>query len=243
MTAARGRWQRRVLASVRQRGFWGSIWYAVIHGRRILLAQCRFYLTWNPWNPWYNMIDTIFDRRFSLETAGVTMLQDLHFGRGFNGYAPTPRSRFFHMLRQVPVEHPQFTFIDFGCGKGKAILLAATLPFRRIIGVELSAELLQVAARNLERSENLRHGTGVELVCADVRDFHLPSEPAVCYFYDPFEADILQPVLENIRTSLAETPRTLYVIYFVPVHRRLLDSSTFLTLTHETPWYCIYRAS
>lgn len=40
------------------------------------------------------------------------------------------------------------TFLDLGCGKGRALLVASELPFRDILGVELSPVLAETARRN-----------------------------------------------------------------------------------------------
>jgi hypothetical protein len=83
----------------------------------------------------------------------------------------------------------------------------------------------------------------VQLVLCDARDFHIPEENAICYFWDPFEAELMETILENVRNSLAAVPRDIYIVYFMPVHRRLFDKVDFLTLVKQASWYCIYRAS
>ena len=42
-------------------------------------------------------------------------------------------------------------FVDFGCGKGRVLFLAARYRFARIIGVELSERMAEQARRNLAR--------------------------------------------------------------------------------------------
>src|SRR3990172_4635695 len=44
-----------------------------------------------------------------------------------------------------------YSFVDIGAGKGRALLLASELPFRKVIGVELSAELAAIAQDNAKR--------------------------------------------------------------------------------------------
>ena len=47
-------------------------------------------------------------------------------------------------------DHPQnLTFIDLGCGKGRALLVAARLGFKQVIGVEFAHELAGIARKNL----------------------------------------------------------------------------------------------
>ena len=43
----------------------------------------------------------------------------------------------------------EVSFIDVGAGMGRAVLLAAELPFRRVVGVELNPTLARIARKNL----------------------------------------------------------------------------------------------
>ena len=237
------RWKRIILDSLRYRVASETVKHAVVYFKFFLLQQWELYSKWNPWNPWYCFLDRNFDRRFAVNTAGVLLLPEIHSDPRFNGYSPTPHSLFSRLLRQVDVDYSQFTFIDFGCGKGKALLLASKLPFRRIVGVEVSSVLIGVAAENLKTYRGTRRCKAVQLVHSDARDFRLPEEDAICYFWDPFEAELMRTVLENIRNSLAAAPRDIYIVYFMPVHRKLFDEADFLSMVKQTSWYCIYRAS
>ncbi len=40
-------------------------------------------------------------------------------------------------------------FVDFGSGMGRILLLAVQYPFRRVVGVELSEELNEIAKANV----------------------------------------------------------------------------------------------
>lgn len=237
------KWRRATVDSLRSRGFSGTAKRAVAYCKLLLVHQWKLYSRWNPWNPWYSFLDRRFDRRFAVDTAGVLLLPEIHSDPRFNGYSPTPHSFFSRLLHQVDIDYSQFTFIDFGCGKGKALLLASKLPFRRIVGVEVSSVLIGVAAENLKTYRGTTKCKTVQLVCSDARDFQLPEEKVLCYFWDPFEADVMQTIVENIRNSLAAAPRDIYVVYFMPVHRKLFDEADFLTLVKQASWYCIYRAS
>jgi hypothetical protein len=37
-------------------------------------------------------------------------------------------------LRSLEIRHQDYTFVDFGCGKGRVLLVASEFPFRRIVG-------------------------------------------------------------------------------------------------------------
>jgi tRNA G46 methylase TrmB len=237
------RWKDITVNSLRKRGLRGTVKRANAHCKLLIVHQWKLYFTWSPWNPWYCYLDKRFDRRFAVDTAGVLILPEVHSDPRFNGYSPTPHSIFFRLLRQVDVEYSKFTFIDFGCGKGKVLLLAASLPFKQIIGIELSTKLIRVVEKNLNSYRGKTACQNVRLACIDAREFQIPDERTIFYFYDPFEAELMVRILHNIWQSIAATPREIYILYFIPVHRRLLDESGFLSMVKETSRYCIYRAT
>lgn len=115
-----------------------------------------------------------------------------------------------------------FTFIDLGCGKGRALLVAAHLGFKRLIGVEFAVELVEIARVNLAKM-----GVANAVVeYADAADFLFPNGDVVLYLYNPFSAEVMQTVVAHLRES---HPRKLYVIYTVPKAAEVLDLSGFLS--------------
>jgi hypothetical protein len=65
------------------------------------------------------------------------------------GYAPVSPQYFLSALENVNIRYQDFTFIDLGSGKGRALLLASEFPFQEIIGVELGPELHEIAKKNI----------------------------------------------------------------------------------------------
>lgn len=62
------------------------------------------------------------------------------------------------------------TFVDIGSGKGRVVLVASTLPFMRVVGVEFSEDLDRIARENLSRFPAAEQCAGqVELLCMDRR--------------------------------------------------------------------------
>jgi predicted RNA methylase len=237
-------WTGRALRSLRKRGLLGSITFAAALAKRDISAR---WINFPYENQLCRYLDTRFDRRFAVDTASIVKLRELQTDARFkyaNKYAPTPRFLFSRALRQVRVDHNKFVFIDFGCGKGKALLLASELPFKRIIGIELSSELIRVAEDNL-RSYLGRRGKcdRVQLACMDASEFQIPGEPAIYYFCNPFGTVVMRKILENIRLSLAAVPREVFVVYLNPELQSLFDESGFLTPIKRTSWYSIHKAS
>lgn len=228
------RWRCKAVRSLRSRGVAGTVRHAVALAKHDLSLR------------WVRYLDRVFDLRFGVDTAGVLVLPELQSDPRFkysSHYEPTPRSLFFRMLRQLDVDYSNFVFIDFGCGKGRVLLLAAELPFKQIVGIELSSKLFRVAENNLKSYLGPRRYNAVQIVCMDASEYGIPEERAIYYFYNPFTAETMRKVLENIRRSLAATPRETYVVYFNDVLKSLLDESGFLTPIKQTSLYSIYKAS
>ena len=40
----------------------------------------------------------------------------------------------FSVIRSLPIDYPSSVFLDYGAGKGRAVCVAATQPFRRVVG-------------------------------------------------------------------------------------------------------------
>ncbi len=103
-------------------------------------------------------------------------------------------------LTHLPIRREDFTFIDLGCGKGRCLLIASEFPFRRILGVEFSRELCEVARKNLDIvQQSMGRRLNAEVVCQDAAEFVLPDEPLVLYFYNPFDREVMQVVVQNVQ--------------------------------------------
>src|SRR6516164_8514420 len=104
-----------------------------LRSSRLVRRVIRTVVDWDGW--W-------FDRSRHLITAHTASLSGLTLaGRIEEGcnYVPTLPYRIKRILREIPIQdHSQFTFIDFGSGKGRVLFVAAEYPYRRIQGVEFA---------------------------------------------------------------------------------------------------------
>jgi precorrin-6B methylase 2 len=169
--------------------------------------------------------NVFFERPAGIETASIVRLHELGLAaRNRVDYHPTP----WLALRRVLSEHSvsqDDVFIDFGCGKGRVIFQAAMYPFRRIIGVELSRELADIARGNIERSLTKFKCRNVEVVNQDVLDYEVPDDVTVVYFFNPFKGEIFAAVLDKLLASLRRRPRELTIIYMDAAEEQALLES------------------
>jgi hypothetical protein len=166
-----------------------------------------------------NLRSWYFDVHHRVETREFAQLDELtllgdHVKDAVH-YEPVYPEEMSESLRQLRIEFPEYTFIDVGSGKGRALLIAANYPFRRIIGIEFAAELHERAARNiLSYRCSTRRCFDVTSVHADAMEFAFPVEPLVLYFNNPFREHVMEGVMCNLERSLRESPRPAYILAY-----------------------------
>jgi SAM-dependent methyltransferase len=150
-----------------------------------------------------------FDLEHGLETSGVVHGGRLALGHRnapfSTAYIGVPPSRMRAVLdrwRATPggERTEECAFVDMGCGKGRALLLGAELPFREGMGVEFDAELAGVARRNVECwSAAGRPRCLLRVVHGDVTEVALPEGALLVYLFNPFQAPVLRQVLDRLQ--------------------------------------------
>jgi len=110
-------------------------------------------------------------------------------------------------LIQKPV--PKNLFVDFGSGKGAAIIHAKSLGFEKTIGVEFAKELHECAVRNIEALQL----TGVESLYEDATNYKLPKDISLIYLFNPFDEVVMDKVMQNIMSQKSEFENDVYIIY------------------------------
>jgi hypothetical protein len=162
-------------------------------------------------------LDHLVERLFFVPTKMPMSIANLTV-RGPNkplahDYRSTPSLVFECALSAVDDDLSRFSFIDYGAGKGRALLLASQHPFRRIMGVEFAEELHDDALMNIAQFPRSRMKCrNVECVLEDATNMQAVEGEAVHYFFDPFEPQIFAEVLARIADSYHAHPRRLYLI-------------------------------
>ncbi len=180
-----------------------------------------------------NRITSALERRAGIRTAGRMTPEELGFsGQYQERYEPSNWLALRRVLPPRRVTHED-VFIDLGSGMGRIIYQAAAgYPFRRVVGVELSERLHEIAVGNIERNRHRLLCKDVQLVRSDVLEYDIPDDVSVVYLGNPFSGPILATVVERLMASVKRNPRRLRIVYFNPVEeRRLLEAGLVLTKT------------
>jgi hypothetical protein len=141
------------------------------------------------------------------------------------------------MLKYLNIDHSRYTFIDFGSGKGRVLLLASLYPYRKIIGVEFSQRLHRIAENNIRTWSNPKQKCfNIASVCIDALDFKLPSDPLVLFFFTPFKPPISTQIINNIEESLRNEPRPIEILYYGR-HKEFIDLIEKLNLNCQEIYF------
>jgi SAM-dependent methyltransferase len=143
-----------------------------------------------------------------------------------HSYSDSGREDLQHVLFALNIQ-PTDAIVDFGSGKGGALIALADFPFSKITGVEISKELTEIAQKNLQKLKI----SNVEIVCCDATDFTNIDEYNYIYFYNPFPCRIMNVVIRSLIDSLGRRPRKVTIIYLNPVcHNVILKENIFILI-------------
>ena len=164
-----------------------------------------------------------FDLEFGVRTSGLVAGRHLTAGHRHDRhitayYAIAPsvfRAIIVRWRRCRPIAPiDECTFIDFGAGMGRAVLLASEFRFRAVIGVELHPALVRISRRNMA----LWRGGGravapMRMACRDVTELPLPEGPCVAFLFNPFGAPVLRRLLRGWSRTFAVREGKLDILY------------------------------
>jgi SAM-dependent methyltransferase len=164
-----------------------------------------------------------FDTAHGVRTSGLIAgrhLKSAHrnarHATAYYGVAP---SVFRRLLKRWKRTRPSmsigdFTFVDVGAGMGRAVLLAAEMPFKKVIGVELHPTLAGIARRNLRHWRATgRVRAPARIHCCDASEFPLPKGPCLLFLFNPFGKAVMRRLLQHIAREFANRPGQLDLLY------------------------------
>lgn len=189
--------------------------------------------------------DAAFDRRWGTDTGGVVNLSALDVARdrallGY-GYQASSGQALREAVAAGGIAPERFAFVDYGSGKGRIVLLAAAVGFRRAIGVEFAPELHRIAERNADRF--LAAGGAsrrAEPVLGDAGAFEPPPGPVFAYIYNSFGYPVLREALARLERRAAEGDEVV-VAYVNPRCPEAFEDGGRWTAAAEGEGWALYR--
>lgn len=186
-----------------------------------------------------------FDQIHEVDTSGLVPSGHLATGHpndehitAYYAVAPSILRALVQRWRATVPPHPihSYTFLDIGCGKGRALLIASELGFRQVIGVELNPRMAAIARANALHWQQSHAADStapaiapIDVVEQDALDYAFPGTPTLVFLFHPFEAPVLKALIRRIETQFAKRPGTLDILYVNAECAHLLDSHSAFT--------------
>jgi hypothetical protein len=160
-----------------------------------------------------------FDKRHNVETAREENLGDMcvspdAIARGNSVYRVTWGWLIEKALMCLDIDPQRYIFIDYGSGKGKAMLMASHHPFKNIIGLEYASRLHEIATANCRTYRNIgQKCCSLQPILVDVLDYSPPPGPIVCFMCNPFDGTTLRAVFKSWRMRYQSGEQEIRILY------------------------------
>ena len=197
-----------------------------------------FYLAWN-WNLRIAVHiirnDLKGEKKYGIHTSGTDELQSLEDAGIDITYATIYMPASYDLLETLfsfPAIKSCTHLLDMGAGKGRILCVAAANGFKQVSGVEFSKSFCVDAKRNLEMMKQKFPKLSYHIALNDAFYFEIPKSVDCIFFFNPFDEMIMSAVINNIETSMAASPRPMYIVYLNPLHKELFTANGFKEIFH-----------
>lgn len=173
----------------------------------------------------YGIKTTGADELLSLEEKGVDISHATI-------YMPASYDLLETMLERIQSENLHH-FIDIGCGKGRAMAVAAHHGFNKVSGIDFSKSLCDAAMENLLIVKNKFPSLNYLVKNNDAFYYEIPRDADCIFFFNPFDELIMSGVLKNIELHRKITNQPIYIIYLNPMHKDLFINAGYKEIFHS----------
>ena len=189
------------------------------------------------WNPVLASFIIYYDikgeKKYHLSTNTPIELKDLT-----TGHHDTSKSSRYEavnyfvledLLKKIRLLSANKMFTDFGCGKGRAMVVAAHYGFTTIHGVDFASELCRIAEKNMAIVAQSNEDLNYKVYCQNVLDYEIGNDESIFFLFNPFEEEIIRKILRNVDQSQKIHPRPVFFLYVSP---RFIE--TFFEFDYDT---------
>ncbi len=175
------------------------------------------------------------EKKYGINTTGADELDSLEkWGIDTSHatiYMPISYVLLHTIFKQLPL-NPAAHFLDIGCGKGRALCVAAHLGYNKITGIDFSKDLCADAIANLECTKKKYPSLQFNVIIKDAMNYEIPADADRIFLFNPFDIVVMGAVVYNIMESAKEFPRDIYVIYANPIYASLFLEEGFEEIFH-----------
>ena len=198
-----------------------------------------FFIAFN-WNirlAWFSVYHELRgEKKYKLDTSKIVDVKKLSVKGDNVEHAELYQGANYYLLEKV-LDHLQTieankNILDFGCGKGRVLAVAAYYGFSKITGVEFAKELCDIARKNIITVQQKFPGKIFNVIHGNAVDYTIEPDTNVFFFFNPFDEVVMLAVTKNILQSLKDHPRESYVVYLNPLHKEIFMSAGFEQIFH-----------
>lgn len=108
--------------------------------------------------------------------------------------------------------------VDFGCGKGRVLFYVNQRFQCEVCGIEVDKDLYELALNNRAYYNTRFRDTAerIEIINGKAEEYEIRREDNVFYFFNPFDINIFEQVMEHIIESVEKHPRRIFVMMYYP---------------------------
>jgi len=189
-------------------------------------------LNWNIRLAWFTIYHEIKgEKKYHINTSKIEDVKKLSLKGGNVDHAELYQGANYYLLENVfeylqTIETPK-NILDYGCGKGRVLAVAAYYGFEKITGVEFAQELCDVARKNIIPVQQKFTDKIFNVIHENAVDHKIEKDTNVFFFFNPFDEVVMLAVAKNILQSLKENRREVYVVYLNPIHKEIFLSAGF----------------
>ena len=113
--------------------------------------------------------------------------------------------------------------VDFGCGKGRVLFMAAHYSCPHVTGYENNKARFEILTNNIRQYQG-KHGEGTifDVHNVDAQGAVIDDRANRFFFFEPFHLDIFDQVVKNIQDSLKRRQREVMLFLYLP-HNSTLE--------------------
>src|SRR5207245_1436056 len=117
------------------------------------------------------LVERFREYALGINTRGFLHWYELGDEPGCKSYLAVPYGSLDIALQALQLTPGKDVFLDYGSGKGRVLVQAARLPFRKVIGVERSPDLCRAARQNVEKARKRLRCQDVQIIEMDARAY------------------------------------------------------------------------
>jgi SAM-dependent methyltransferase len=160
------------------------------------------------------------EKKFGVDTSKPLELTQLTIANGDISHSSRYEAVNFYILEALLKRLCEIcddrSFTDLGCGKGRAMVVAAHYGFITIKGVDFAQEVCSIAEQHMQKISSLFPQMEYRVLCKNVLEYDIQPNESVFFMFNPFSDDTIAMFMEKVNVSIEQHPRPVYFLYVSP---------------------------